>query len=72
MKFGKTREQQRQIDDRYYSRVAEWHNWFAWRPVRLLDGRTVWLETIQRKRRAYSPYNSYWVDEGSWAYYAKE
>lgn len=55
MKFGKTREQQRQIDDRYYSRVAEWHNWFAWRPVRLLDGRIVWLETIQRKRSAYSP-----------------
>jgi hypothetical protein len=26
----------------------DWHKWFAWRPV-VVDGRWVWLETVERK-----------------------
>jgi len=26
-----------------------WHLWFAWVPVRLDDGRIVWLELVERK-----------------------
>lgn len=26
---------------------AEWHQWFAWHPIRLKDGRRVWLETVE-------------------------
>ena len=28
-------------------RLREWHNWFAWKPVRI-NREIVWLETIQR------------------------
>lgn len=26
----------------------EWHQWFAWHPVRI-NGQWVWLETVERK-----------------------
>jgi hypothetical protein len=26
-----------------------WHWWFAWRPVRLVDGRWVWLRRVMRR-----------------------
>lgn len=42
-------------------RLREWHNWFAWRPVRI-NREIVWLETIQRsgllRDRPYE--KSYW------------
>lgn len=27
---------------------SKWHQWFAWRPVRLIDGRWIWLERCER------------------------
>lgn len=27
----------------------DWHDWFAWHPVKLSNGTWIWLETIQRK-----------------------
>jgi hypothetical protein len=30
-------------------RVCRWHHWFAWYPVKLLDGRVAWLETVERR-----------------------
>jgi hypothetical protein len=30
----------------------EWHRWYAWRPIRLEDGRFVWLEAVERKLTA--------------------
>lgn len=29
----------------------EWHQWFAWRPVRVASGDCRWLETVERKGR---------------------
>lgn len=29
-------------------RCREWHSWFAWRPVGLIDGRLAWLEVVER------------------------
>ena len=35
--------------------MYDWHDWFAWHPVRLDDTRdVVWLETIQRRRHSIS------------------
>jgi hypothetical protein len=56
MKFGLTYDEQirRQKKDKEYE-IARmkpflmWHKWFAWHPVRLDDGRRVWLETILRR-----------------------
>ena len=43
----------------------KWTPWFAWYPVRLQDGRLVWLETVQRKlfheNRIPSLYPSSWI-----------
>jgi hypothetical protein len=30
-------------------RLEQWHDWFAWHPVRLGENHCRWLETIQRK-----------------------
>ena len=29
--------------------LENWHNWFAWRPVRMEDGRWAWLQFIYRQ-----------------------
>lgn len=29
--------------------LSEWHRWFAWHPVTLVDGRRAWLCYVQRK-----------------------
>lgn len=29
--------------------VADWHRWFAWRPVTTYDGRVIWLHTVERR-----------------------
>ncbi|MBI4158252.1 MAG: hypothetical protein HY505_01350 [Candidatus Yanofskybacteria bacterium] len=26
-----------------------WHLWFAWRPVRVINGKIVWLKYVERK-----------------------
>lgn len=30
--------------------VADWHKWFAWRPVETVDRGTVWLRVVNRRR----------------------
>ena len=37
-----------------YQRLKDWHIWFAWKPVRILEKRTgrwkwVWLEFVSRR-----------------------
>lgn len=48
MIWGETIEQ-------YQARTWVWRPWFAWRPVGLPDGRTAWLESVERKRHRYGP-----------------
>lgn len=45
MKWGKT------LVEREKKAVykAEWHRWFAWYPVRLSCGITVWMEVVERQ-----------------------
>lgn len=31
------------------ARLREWHDWFAWYPVRMGDNDCRWLETVERK-----------------------
>lgn len=33
----------------YYMSPTLWHPWFAWRPVKLKDGRWAWRRTIMRR-----------------------
>lgn len=35
------------------ARRANWHKWFAWHPVRLLDGSRVWLRPVYRRNVWY-------------------
>lgn len=28
---------------------CNWHDWFAWRPVRINENEVAWLETVERK-----------------------
>lgn len=30
-------------------KYKEWHDWFAWYPVRVDSHRKIWLETVSRK-----------------------
>lgn len=30
--------------------IEMWHNWFAWRPVRCLSGKIIWLRRIWRRQ----------------------
>lgn len=42
MIFGKSNEEMNQKRDRYYKE----RKWFAWHPVRLVNGCWVWLEYV--------------------------
>ena len=42
MIFGQTNEQFRR-----------WRPWYAWRPVRLQDGRMAWLARVERRPASY-------------------
>lgn len=61
MKFGLTNEECRarvlQRAATALERYRRWHRWFAWRPVRLEDGRIAFLETVERRGVFY--YTSY-------------
>ena len=35
------------ISDEIY--ISKWHRWFAWYPVRTINGVTVWLEFVDKK-----------------------
>lgn len=43
----------------------QWHDWFAWRPVRVEYGGCRWLETVERRG---SRWLGSWLD---WEYRAK-
>jgi hypothetical protein len=45
MKWG-----QRDKDKVKEKNKREPHNWFAWHPVILSDGRKAWLETVEREK----------------------
>lgn len=30
--------------------IADWHKWFAWRPVNTVDRGTMWLRFVWRRR----------------------
>lgn len=32
-------------------KYKEWHDWFAWYPVRIDENRLVWLEIVKRRIR---------------------
>lgn len=49
MIWGRTDE-----EARYVSKL--WRRWFAWRPVRLLDGRMAWLQVVQWRDRDLMPF----------------
>lgn len=58
MIFGKTHEDASlRLSNRYSQR-----QWFAWFPVREIDGRWIWLETVTKKWSA--------ACGGGWRYYA--
>ncbi len=54
------------LDDKFAPSTV-WSPWFAWRPVRINEpwdegsdyGKTVWLETIWRKRDRWSSFDEY-------------
>ena len=36
------------------AQYTDWKKWFAWKPVKLLSGKRVWLQKIyKRERRTY-------------------
>ncbi len=48
-------------------KLAEWHPWFAWHPVRLADFDCRWLETIERRGQYYGGISGGFLD---WHYRA--
>lgn len=48
---------------------SDWHEYFAWHPVRLESEQCAWLETIERKGKYY--HASYAGDAG-WIYEYRE
>jgi len=49
-------------------RKQRWHNWFAWRPVRVSATECRWLEAVRRKgKRSFTYPDGVWV----WRYQYK-
>lgn len=44
MKFDCGEERQEKLD-----RLGAWHDWFAWRPVKVAPHDCRWLETVERR-----------------------
>ena len=53
-----------------FDKLQEWHEWFAWYPVKIEKNTCVWLEKIQRK----GTYMYWGVLDANWfwQYKAKE
>lgn len=48
----------------YHNWRANWHRWFAWRPVRVGSHDCRWLEWVERKSRYECGYEGcYWINE---------
>lgn len=45
--------------------LSAWHRWYAWYPVRLIDGRLVWLQRVERRIYfgAYDNFSTYRLPE---------
>jgi len=59
MRWGKTLNEQ-----------FDWHWWFAWKPVKITDGRWAWMEGVSRmrvtasqKRSMFHEYNYRWWED---------
>lgn len=53
--------------------LREQHQWFAWHPVRLKDGRWVWLRSIYRQRVGLRKSGAGWafsIPDAAWEYAA--
>lgn len=69
MKFncGLTAKEQQDLD---ICRYSNWHNYFAWVPIRVGHKDCRWLEWIERKGRAFeAPLNGV---RWNWEYRAKQ
>jgi hypothetical protein len=47
-----------QIGDRQVRRnakIIEWHDWFAWHPVRIMRA-VAWLEWVKRRQKGWDAY----------------
>ena len=33
------------------TQYTDWEKWFAWKPVKLLSGKRIWLKTIYKRQR---------------------
>lgn len=59
MRFNCGRTQYEKDQDR-----KKWHRWFAWRPVRVVEGDCRWLEVVERRgSKYYSGYTYSWEYE---------
>lgn len=41
----------------------QWHKWFAWYPIRVIDGSCRWLEIVHRSGYSYTGYRGtrFWI-----------
>ena len=46
----------------------KWHEWFAWKPVRVSHKETRWLEKVFRRRVAGRAAYGYAKPDGAWEY----
>lgn len=51
--FTDYKEAQQRVRDRDF----DWNAWFAWYPVRTMDGSTVWLEWSETRFQLYHRFN---------------
>lgn len=51
----------------YRDRVRNWHDWFAWYPVKISEGDCRWLETIEVRADVSGSGRYIW----GWSYRAK-
>lgn len=44
----------------YVKREYSWRPWFAWRPVRLIDGRRAWRCMVERRHKKMTVLDLYY------------
>jgi len=61
---GLTREDAYKRRRKYEAKLAEWHDYFTWWPLKIKSHDCRWLETIERRRRFINgDFASYWKTE---------
>jgi hypothetical protein len=63
MKFGKTYDQHEEAFRQKRAKMMRRHKWFAWYPVRLANGKHVWLEVVSRQAYSYHRHHA-----ATWTY----